>query len=123
MPVATVPSSALAPAAALRRPSRSAPAPATPAAAVDPLAVEVAMVAEARAADEAGQGSRALAVLDEHDRRFARGVRAPEAAALRVEALCTAGRSDDARGEAARFAVRYPGSPLARRFAATCAGR
>jgi RNA polymerase sigma-70 factor (ECF subfamily) len=87
----------------------------------DPLTAEVRLVGDARNAIGDGDAARALEVLAEHGRRFARGALAPEAAALRVDALCIAGRVADAEAEVRRFEALYPGSPLTRRFASTCA--
>ncbi|HEX4446608.1 MAG TPA: hypothetical protein VH044_07730 [Polyangiaceae bacterium] len=81
------------------------------------------LLGEAEVAIASSEGSRALDRLAEHDRLFPGGALAPEASALRVDALCAAGRTDDAAVEATRFEERYPGSPLARRFTSTCARR
>jgi len=89
----------------------------------DSLAAEVRLLGDAEVAIASGDGSRALERLAEHDRLFPGGALAPEASALRVDALCAAGRTEDAAVEATRFEERYPGSPLARRFASTCARR
>jgi hypothetical protein len=105
-----------APSALVHARPRAAPAPAL----ADALTDEVRLVADARGALESGDGARALSLLAEHDRRFAAGVLSPEAEALRVEALCRVGRTDEAQVQAARFTDRHPGSPLARRFAAAC---
>ncbi len=98
-----------------------APAPAAPIERPDPLTAEVRLLATARRAVDAGDAARALDVLDDHDRQFAYGALAPEAAALRVDALCAAGRTGDAEDAARRFVARFPASPLARRFLSTCA--
>jgi hypothetical protein len=87
----------------------------------DSLATEVRLVSDARAAIDSGDPSRALVLLADHDRRFAVGALAPEVYALRIDALCAAGRTTDAEAEARRFEAHYSGSPLERRFASTCA--
>lgn len=87
----------------------------------DALATEVRLIDGARAAIDGGDPARALALLDDHDRRFPGGALAPEAAALRVEALCASGRTTESQSAVRRFEARYPGSPLERRFASTCA--
>jgi hypothetical protein len=87
----------------------------------DALATEVRLIDGARAAIDGGDPARALALLDDHDRRFPTGSLAPEAAALRVEALCASGRTTESESAVRRFEARYPGSPLERRFASTCA--
>ena len=108
--------------------------PPAPAAAIDPvapatraepledtLAAEVRLVNGARAAIDGRDPARALDLLADHQRRFAAGALEPEASALRVDALCAAGRTPEAEAEALRFHSRHPGSPLERRLAATCA--
>jgi len=85
------------------------------------LSAETALIASAQAATNRGQAERALALLDEYDRRFERGALAEERAAARVFALCTAGRHAAARGEAARFLERWPRSPQAARVRRACA--
>jgi hypothetical protein len=86
----------------------------------DALAAEARLLAAAQSALDQGRGAQALGVLDEHDRRFPSGVLAPESEALRVDALCAAGRADDARAEALRLRARYPAAP--RRLPASCVG-
>jgi hypothetical protein len=66
-----------------------------------------------RSIDEAlavGAPARALALLDEHDRRFPSGMLREEADAERVRALCDAGRRAEARALAARFVAAHPRS-------------
>jgi hypothetical protein len=84
----------------------------------DALAAETRLVASAQSALDHGQSARALEWLDEHDRRFPDGPLAPESEALRLDALCTAGRARDARAEAVRWNVSHPTSP--RRLPASC---
>jgi hypothetical protein len=55
------------------------------------LAEEVSVIDEARGALAARDPGAALRALDEHDRRFPRGVLVPEARVLRVEALVLRG--------------------------------
>jgi hypothetical protein len=68
----------------------------------DALAAEARLLAAAQSAVDLRHGAHALALLGEHDRRFPAGVLAPESEALRVDALCAAGRADDANAEAFR---------------------
>ncbi|HEX2657186.1 MAG TPA: hypothetical protein VHU40_02895 [Polyangia bacterium] len=56
--------------------------------------------------------SAALDLLAEHARRFSRGQLAEEREALRVRSLRGAGRSEEARRQAADFAARFPRSVL-----------
>jgi hypothetical protein len=79
-------------------PSTRAPAPSTPAVAVDApaddaLAAELGLLRSAREALRDGRADDALAWLDEHARRFPRGQLVDERRALEVEA----GRSEGAR--------------------------
>ncbi len=85
----------------------------------DALAAETRLVASAESALDHGQSAHALEWLDEHDRRFPDGPLAPESGALRLDALCAAGRARDARAEALRWNVSHPTSP--RRLPASCA--
>jgi hypothetical protein len=64
--------------------------------------------------------TRALALLDEQDRTFVRGVLREERAAARVLALCAAQRTGEARQSAESFVRRYPASPLRARVLAAC---
>ncbi len=84
----------------------------------DALAAEARLLGAVQSALDSGDGARALALLDEHDGRFPAGVLNPESGALRVQALCAAGRVEEARAAAARLRA----SPAAaRRFpSASC---
>ncbi|HEY3496318.1 MAG TPA: hypothetical protein VGK73_16575 [Polyangiaceae bacterium] len=79
---------------------------------------ELAVLAEAQAALRAGDGSLALGVLDAHpaDPRFL-----AERSALRVLALCAAGRVAEARREAAAFSRAEPTSIQRAAVARSCA--
>lgn len=107
-------------------PPRAAPSPPV---AREPEAVDTAagnLAAESRALGEVqralrdGEPRRALQLLDEHDRRFARGVLLEERAAARAIASCGAGLGDAARESARAFAARYQNSPLRARVRASC---
>lgn len=74
------------------------------------LAAERALLTDARAAVQASDATRALALLDNHARRFAHGQLAEERDALRVGALWLAGDHDAARRHADEFARRHPDS-------------
>jgi hypothetical protein len=104
-------------------PSLAAPEPSPPSeAAVPPraephraprhgdLAAERALLTDARAAMQASDAPRALALLDDHARRFAHGQLAEERDAMRVGALWLAGDRDSARRRAEEFARRHPDS-------------
>jgi hypothetical protein len=100
--------------ASATRPAPAQRGPATrrlPAAAGDSIAEEVRLV---RAAREARSPDGALVHLDEHARRFPRGVLSAERMVLKIEALCALHREPDARREATRLRRSFPsrtGSP------------
>jgi hypothetical protein len=77
------------------------------------LAQERRAVDAARAALTAGDTSRALAVLDEHERAFPRGILREEREALAVRALARAGRGAEAKARAAVFHTQFPQSLFA----------
>jgi hypothetical protein len=76
------------------------------------LADEVAVLAEAKRAIEAGQTAAAFRAIAEHDRRFPGGVLSEEAAALRVEAAARSGDKAGAASLSRAFEAAYPESPL-----------
>jgi hypothetical protein len=85
------------------------------------LAEEIELLASANASIRSGEGSRALQLLREFDRRFANAVLKEERAAAGVLALCAAGRQAEAKATADRFAARWPRSPLLPRISSSCA--
>ncbi len=87
------------------------------------LTREIDLLARVNAAANAGDGSRALALLAEYDREFRPGMLGEERAAASVLALCAAGRTAEAKAAAKRFATRWQRSPLADRVAHSCAGK
>ena len=93
-----------------------------PVTSVDALAEETRLLRAADAATRAGDPSRALALLEEHARRFPGGVLGEERDAERVLALCAAGRTADARAAAQRFLSARPSSALAGRVRSSCGG-
>lgn len=70
---------------------------------------EVKMLARAQDALR-GQPAEALAIADEHARRYPSGMLAQEREVIAIEALVKSGRTADARARAARFEQRFPGS-------------
>ena len=84
------------------------------------LAAEAALLQRAQTALAAGAPEEALARLGEHAREFPAGVLAQERAALRVVALCAAGRAREGRAEAASFLRAHAGSVLAERVRGAC---
>ena len=77
---------------------------------------EVATLDEARTALAQGDAARALSTLEGYARRFPRGVLAPEAAVLRIEALVAAGDRPAATRTAQSFLRENPASPYAQRI-------
>jgi len=91
----------------------SEPQPTTAEARAALLAIERALIADARAALVRGEGDRALQVLEQHRGAHRDGLLAEEREALHVMALAKVGRATEAREEAARFLVTYPQSMFA----------
>jgi hypothetical protein len=89
-------------------------APGAPAAAE---AEEYKVLRAARAALPADPG-RALALTDEHGRRFGRGMLSQEREAIAVEALARLGRKTEANARLSRFVRQFPGSPYRARIEA-----
>jgi outer membrane protein assembly factor BamD (BamD/ComL family) len=68
------------------------------------------MIDRARSLASAGQGDRAVDVLDEYGRRFPHGVLAEEAALVRLEITVRRGDGAGASALAQRFLTDYPHS-------------
>ncbi|MEM7152275.1 MAG: sigma-70 family RNA polymerase sigma factor [Myxococcota bacterium] len=88
------------------REKRSAEAP------VPGLQRELELVRAMRDALHQRRPRRALELASQHQTRFSAGTLGSEVAALRIDALCDAGRVDDANRAATRFARDWPGSSL-----------
>ena len=86
------------------------------------LSAEIELLARVNAAVNAGDGGRALGLLGEYDLRFRPSILGEERAAASVLALCAAGRTDEARAAADRFAHKWKHSPLLGRIKRSCAG-
>lgn len=86
-----------------------------PAAKKSSLAAEVAALDDARSAMEGGNAKKALAALDQHDRKFDKGMLGPEATVLRIEVLIQAGKHAEAAALAQSFLAANPSSPYAAR--------
>lgn len=84
------------------------------------LSEELAVLSEVRSSIQAGAPTRALDLLSRYEARFGQPILGMEADALRVDALCKAGRQDAARASARAFQNEWPGSPLQRRVSAAC---
>ncbi len=85
------------------------------------LGHETALLEQAFRSIDDGNSQRALAALDELEASKPDGALAEERAALRVSALCAAGRVDEARRAADRFLSEMPASVQAGRVRASCA--
>jgi hypothetical protein len=114
-PAPAAPSPAPSPAIATALTTETASAPSS-------LDAEIALVRDARAALRGGDAARALALLDEHTRRFSRGALAEDCDAERIYALCALGRSGEARSLASRFLTSHPASPHGASVRASCGG-
>jgi hypothetical protein len=86
------------------------------------LAAEAALLQGAQTALASGAPAAALLQLEQHAREFPAGVLAQEREALRVVALCAAGREREGRAEAATFLRAHAGSVLAERVRGACDG-
>jgi hypothetical protein len=77
-----------------------------------------------RAAEErfhAGAPAQALALLDDHARRFPHGALAEERHASRILVLCQLGQVAVATSEADTFVAQYPSSPFVEKVRRACA--
>ena len=111
-------SASASPSSASASPSNASASPLSPAAsspghASSDLTIELAALDAAAKAIQAGNGAGALPLLDAYSRAFPHGTLNLEAKVLRVEALQSAGRHDEAVARARAFVARYPTSPLA----------
>ena len=66
----------------------------------------------ARAAVSRGDDAAAIAKLNEYEQAHPNGALAPEAMALRIQALAHSGKTGDAKTLAGEFENKYPGHPL-----------
>ncbi|MBL9100369.1 MAG: hypothetical protein JNL82_05400 [Myxococcales bacterium] len=87
------------------------------------LEAELRLVARIRAALRRGDPDAALAAIAEHRRDFKAGALIQERDAHEVEAVCAAGRGDEARALADAFVRRWPESTHRARVAAACPRR
>lgn len=104
-------------------PAEATPAPAPRRAVAppeDPLLAELRAVQTAQRALARRDGVTALRTLAALDRTQPQGDLREERDALRVLALCAAGRTDDAHAAAEVFLTRHPGSPQATRVRGAC---
>jgi hypothetical protein len=78
----------------------------------DELAQELASVDQARSALRSGNAPAALELVSRYERSYKRPRFAPEASALRIEALIALGRRAEAARLARVFMANHPGHPL-----------
>ncbi len=83
---------------------------------------ELRFLDRARQADVRGDYAGALALANEHERRFPRGRLAEDREVLRIRAFVGLGRSGDARTAAAKFHRQFPRSVLSPKIDALLAG-
>jgi outer membrane protein assembly factor BamD (BamD/ComL family) len=76
------------------------------------LAAERALLESARVAIARGQAAPAFEALERHTRDFPRGRLAEEREGLRIQALLSAGRLDEARARFRQFRKGFPRSML-----------
>ncbi len=97
----------------------------TPLAPAEPTTIEAEtrLVRSALQARRAGDGARALRLLDEYALAYPNGVLGEEGAAERVFVLCDLGRIQEARAASAEFMRTWPRSMLSERVRASCAAR
>jgi len=77
---------------------------------------EVKLVERAQDALRSGRPAEALALCNDHAKRFPNGMVTQECEVIAVEALVKTGRKGDARKRADRFKARFPGSAAIRRL-------
>jgi hypothetical protein len=76
------------------------------------IAAERTLLDRARASLEQGDGTAALRLTREHERRFASGMLAQEREAIAIRALLLLDQTREARVRLDQFRARYPGSVL-----------
>ncbi len=101
----------------------SEPSPEPAPVADSPLAEEMRLLAETRAALRAGNSKAALALTDEHARRFRAGALAFERSKLRISALCASGGRARAHLEIEALRARAPAASIASEIDRLCPGR
>jgi hypothetical protein len=99
--------------------SEPASSPSNDTAATD-LRAELELLGRARAALEAEDFERVLALVQRHAREFPRGTMREEIALLRVGALCEVGPEERWASARSRFEREFPGSPLAAHLREDC---
>lgn len=114
LPPAAAPAAVPAPSPNARASAAAAAAPSSESS----LSGEIAAFDRARAAFDAGDSDRALALVDAYEKRFPAGTFVQEAEVLRVQALSRKGDAAGARRAGQRFLAAHPTSPHAARIRA-----
>ncbi len=86
------------------------------------LSQETKLLREIKAALDRHEPAEALALAEDHARRFPAGAFANERQVAQARALCALGRKDSARKVADRFVAAHPTSHLVDQMAAICRG-
>jgi hypothetical protein len=120
VPAAPEPPSPTAPEKVRKRAPR--PAATKAKASVPDLAADTAMLQDANRALKGGRPHDALDLLKQHASKFPKPAQPDLRTALWVTALCDLNRPEQARRRAEALLQARPGTPVARRIAATCAG-
>ena len=94
------------------RPAASSPAPAAASVTRESAAAERALLDQARRALREGDGERALVLTSRHEADHPKGALKEEREVLRIGALVSLGRIEDARARLSAFRHQYPASPF-----------
>ena len=86
------------------------------------LLKEIALLEQVQVALRAGNGARALSLLDQNSPQPGSGQLGAERLAAEVFAACQAGDRERAARAARRFLQAYPATPASARVRASCAG-
>jgi hypothetical protein len=86
----------------------------------DGLSEEVAILSRAETDLHGGRLDSALKSLDEHERKFGRGLLTEERTAARIQVLCALGRTAEAEAQLARLTKMAPRSPHTERARQAC---
>lgn len=97
-----------------------APRPHAETGGADSMEDELKILEEAKSALNRKDAAGALSALARHRKQFPRGLFVEEREAMRVEALCAAGRGEEGERAQSRFMKRYPKSPFIGRVEGAC---
>jgi hypothetical protein len=88
----------------------------------DGLTQEVALLSRAASALRAGRADEALRLINEHQRKFPKGVLGVERRAVRAQALCSLKRVEEGRAELARLPLQSPAAARAKQVCDAASG-